>query len=164
MSKFIKNVLLALTIATSSTLAGNVIAAENTTSHFSKHHSDAKKRKGKNVHSNKPKTKKKVKSYDKEIQTGLASWYGKKFIGRKTASGERLNTSSLTAAHKHLPLGSIVKVTNVLTKDVVLVTINDRGPFIRGRILDLSPAAAKEIGLMNTGIAKVTMEVVQLPM
>jgi rare lipoprotein A len=91
-------------------------------------------------------------------QSGIASWYGPGFQGRKTASGERFNTHDMTAAHKTLPFGSIVKVTNQENGKSVVVKINDRGPFIRGRIIDLSHAAKEELGM--GGLADVIIEVI----
>lgn len=83
-------------------------------------------------------------------QTGFASWYGPGFHGKRTASGERFNQHALTAAHKTLPLGSKVKVTNLKTKKTVVVTINDRGPYSRGRIIDLSRGSARVLGIKGT--------------
>lgn len=80
-----------------------------------------------------------------------ASWYGGKFHGRKTASGERFNKFAYTAAHKTLPLGSLVKVTNLANNESVVVRINDRGPYVRGRDIDLSQAAARAIGINGVG-------------
>lgn len=91
-------------------------------------------------------------------QTGRASWYGRAFHGRKTASGERYNMEAMTAAHRTLPLGSYVRVSLAGTSKWVVVKINDRGPFARGRILDLSYAAAKILGVQHAGTAKVTIE------
>ena len=88
-------------------------------------------------------------------QTGKASWYGKKFHGRPTASGEIYNMYGKSAAHKTLPLGTYVKVTNLSNRKETIVRINDRGPFIKGRIIDLSYTAAKEIDLVGVGVAKV---------
>lgn len=82
---------------------------------------------------------------------GTASWYGPGFHGRKTASGERFNQHGLTAAHKTLPLGSRVKVTNLANGHSVIVRINDRGPYTRGRIIDLSRGAKNAIGMGSTG-------------
>ena len=79
-------------------------------------------------------------------QCGGASWYGPGFHGKKTASGERFNENAMTAAHKTLPLGTDVKVTNQRTGKSIKVTINDRGPFVKGRIIDLSKAAAARLG------------------
>ncbi len=84
---------------------------------------------------------------------GVASWYGPGFHGRTTANGERFNTNALTAAHRSLPFGSRVRVTNRATGRSVVVRINDRGPYSRGRIIDLSKAAARAIGM--SGLARV---------
>jgi rare lipoprotein A (peptidoglycan hydrolase) len=94
-----------------------------------------------------PKHNKKV--YSKNV--GKASWYGPGFHGRRTASGERFNQFGLTAAHKTLPLGTRVRVTNLATDESVVVRINDRGPYARGRIIDLSRGAAAAIGLKGVG-------------
>lgn len=88
-------------------------------------------------------------------QCGGASWYGPGFHGKKTASGERFNENAMTAAHKTLPLGTVVKVTNQRTGKSINVTINDRGPFVKGRIIDLSKAAAARLGTKNSGVGKV---------
>ena len=92
-------------------------------------------------------------------QEGLASWYGGKFQGRQTASGEIFDTNKFTAAHKSLPFGTIVKVTNLENGKTTVVRINDRGPFVPGRIIDLSRAAATVIGLTGKGVAKVRIRV-----
>ncbi len=89
---------------------------------------------------------------------GGASWYA---LTSKTASGERMNAANLTAAHRSLRFGTKVKVTNARNGKAVVVRINDRGPFIKGRVLDLSKAAAKNIGMINSGTAKVCYEVVK---
>ncbi len=81
-------------------------------------------------------------------QCGRASWYA---LNSKTASGERMNPAAMTAAHRSLPFGSRIRVTNQQNGRSVVVRINDRGPFIRGRILDLSKAAAKELGFIRSG-------------
>ena len=86
---------------------------------------------------------------------GLASYYGRKFDGRRTASGERYNMQALTAAHRALAFGSKVEVTNLKNGRKVQVRINDRGPFVEGRIIDLSYAAAKRIGMLSKGVVKV---------
>ncbi|WP_174769838.1 septal ring lytic transglycosylase RlpA family protein [Paraburkholderia hayleyella] len=91
-------------------------------------------------------------------QTGRASWYGKPFHGRRTANGERYDMHALTAAHRTLPLGSYVRVTNPSTQRAVVVRINDRGPYVGGRIIDLSYAAATVLGLRQVGTAKVRLE------
>ncbi|MDC7127412.1 MAG: septal ring lytic transglycosylase RlpA family protein [Spirochaetales bacterium] len=97
------------------------------------------------------------------FESGQASWYGGKFQGRKTANGEIFDTNKLTAAHKTLPFNTIVKVTNLKNNKVVQVRINDRGPFVEGRIIDLSRAAAEKIGMSRSGIANVKLEIVSLP-
>ncbi|MFM0285201.1 septal ring lytic transglycosylase RlpA family protein [Paraburkholderia megapolitana] len=91
-------------------------------------------------------------------QTGRASWYGPRFHGRRTASGERYNMHALTAAHRTLPMGSYVRVTNPTTTRSVIVRINDRGPYARGRVIDLSYAAALELDLQHAGTARVKIE------
>ncbi len=92
--------------------------------------------------------------------TGLASYYGRTFHGRRTASGERFNMHAMTAAHRHLKFGTRVNVTNLQNRRSVTVRINDRGPFARGRIIDLSYAAAKKIGMIHDGVVRVKIEVV----
>lgn len=89
--------------------------------------------------------------------TGIASYYGGKFHGRRTASGEIFDKNAMTAAHRSLPFGTKVKVTNLRNGRTVLVRVNDRGPHVRGRIIDLSHAAAKKIGLK--GVVRVKLEV-----
>lgn len=91
---------------------------------------------------------------------GIASWYGKFFQGRKTATGETYNMYELTAASKTLPLGSYAKVTNLKNKRWVLVRVNDRGPMVAGRIIDLSYRAASVLNLTEQGIQKVKVELV----
>ncbi len=88
----------------------------------------------------------------------VASWYGKRFHHRRTASGERFNMYKLTAAHKTLPLSSYALVTNLRNSKQVIVKINDRGPFIEGRTIDLSYAAAKKLGMLGQGIAPVSIK------
>ncbi|MGL5033186.1 MAG: septal ring lytic transglycosylase RlpA family protein, partial [Microcystaceae cyanobacterium] len=95
------------------------------------------------------------------VRSGIASWYGPGFHGRRTANGERYNQNSLTAAHKTLPFGTQVLVTNLHTGRSVMVRINDRGPFIRGRVIDLSAGAAKVIGVYGRGTAPVALEIVK---
>ena len=89
---------------------------------------------------------------------GEASWYGPGFQGKKTASGEIFDDSKLTAAHKTIPLGSKAKVTNLTNGKSVEVKINDRGPFIDGRMVDLSQAAAKALGMIDRGTARVQID------
>lgn len=91
-------------------------------------------------------------------QMGVASWYGPGFHGRKTASGEVFNQNRMTAAHKTLPLGTKVQVTDVGTGKSVQVTINDRGPYVKKRVIDLSKAAADRLGITRGGITTVTIE------
>ena len=86
-----------------------------------------------------------------EIGEGRASWYGAQFAGRRTASGERFDPEELTAAHRTLPFGSLVRVTHASTGKSVVVRINDRGPFHGNRVIDLSQAAAEEIGIRRAG-------------
>ncbi|MDT8406049.1 MAG: septal ring lytic transglycosylase RlpA family protein [Methylococcales bacterium] len=89
------------------------------------------------------------------VQTGIASYYGKRFAGRKTASGEPFNPAALTAAHKTWPLNSRVRVTRLSTRRSIEVVVNDRGPFVKGRIIDLSTAAARALGIKGLGKVKV---------
>jgi len=92
------------------------------------------------------------------VQTGIASWYGDHHQGRRTASGERFDMYALTAAHRSLPFGTILRVTNLKTGKAVVVRINDRGPYIGRRILDLSAAAGKALDLSKAGLARVRIE------
>ncbi len=96
-------------------------------------------------------------------QVGIASWYGEEFHGRRTSSGEIYNMYEMTAAHKSLPFGTKVLVVDLKTGRSVVVRINDRGPFIHGRIIDLSFAAAKKLGIVKKGIARVGIKIVQRP-
>jgi rare lipoprotein A len=102
-------------------------------------------------------------SFANESQTrtmvGEASWYGGKFHGRTTANGETYDMDGLTAAHRSLPFGSRVRVTNQATNESVVVRINDRGPFVGNRVIDLSRAAAKAVRLIGPGVAPVRLEV-----
>lgn len=91
--------------------------------------------------------------------TGIASWYGNQFHGRKTASGEVFNQYAMTAAHKHLPFGTTVKVIHVESGRSVTVRINDRGPFVKGRIIDLSKGAMQK--LRCDGVCKVKLEILK---
>jgi len=91
-------------------------------------------------------------------QCGGASWYGPGFHGKKAASGERFNQNAMTAAHKSLPFGTRVKVIDQRNGNAITVTINDRGPFIKGRIIDLSKAAATKLGFRNRGHTKVCIQ------
>ncbi len=94
---------------------------------------------------------------------GQASYYSSSLDGKKTASGELLDNSAYTASHKSLPFGTIVKVTMLKNGKSVVVRINDRGPFKRGRVIDLTQAAAKKIGLYRYGVAKVKLEILSKP-
>ena len=93
---------------------------------------------------------------------GLASWYGQKFHGRPTANGETYDMYGITAAHRELPLGTVVDVTHLGNGRKVRVRINDRGPFVRGRILDLSYGAARQLHMVNQGVAKVEIRIVSV--
>lgn len=93
----------------------------------------------------------------REIERGIGSWYGDGFQGRKTASGEMFDPNALTAAHRTLPFGTLVRVRNPATGQEVVVRINDRGPHIGGRVIDMSRAAATRIGLLRAGVAPVIL-------
>src|SRR5215813_11759709 len=99
----------------------------------------------------------------KKFQVGRASWYGRIFQNKKTASGEPYDMNDLTAAHRTLPLGSWVKVTNLKNDRSVMVRINDRGPVLRSRILDLSYGAAMILGLRDAGVGKVRLDIIETP-
>lgn len=92
------------------------------------------------------------------VQKGVASWYGPDFHGKKTSNGETYDMHAMTAAHKTLPLGVFVRVENLETGESAVVRVNDRGPFVRGRIIDLSYAAAKRLGVVQHGTARVRIE------
>ena len=93
-------------------------------------------------------------------QKGIASWYGKKFHGRKTANGEIYDMYAMTAAHKILPIGTLVQVHNLKNNKRIKVRINDRGPFIEGRIIDLSYTGAKKLGMLRSGTAPVEIKAI----
>ena len=95
-----------------------------------------------------------------DTASGIASWYGPDFHGKKTSNGETYNMNAMTAAHKTLPMNTMVRVTNLSSGAQTTVRINDRGPFVAGRIIDLSKAAATSIGMIGTGTARVKLEVV----
>jgi len=101
----------------------------------------------------------------KPIKTwvGNASWYGPGFNGRKTANGEIFSTEALTAAHPNLPFGSLVRVVNPRNGRFELVRINDRGPYQEGREIDVSYRVARKIGLINSGVSQVRLELMELP-
>ena len=94
------------------------------------------------------------------VQTGIASWYGIHWQGRKTASGVRFDIKKLTAAHRTLPLNTIVRVTNLLNGTSVEVLINDRGPYVGKRVIDLSEAAAKRLSMTKKGLVPVRIETI----
>ncbi len=93
-------------------------------------------------------------------ERGIASWYGGKFHGRATASGEIYDMEKISAAHKSLPFGALVRVDNLDNGQSLEVRINDRGPFVRGRIIDLSKAAARRLGMLEAGVARVRLSLV----
>lgn len=95
------------------------------------------------------------------VATGVASYYADKFHGRTTANGETFDMYALTAAHRTLPFGTKLKVTSLANNRSVLVRINDRGPFVNGRIIDLSLGAAKEIQMIQSGLAPVKLEIIK---
>ena len=97
------------------------------------------------------------------VETGLASWYGHPYHGRPAANGEIYDMEKMTAAHRTLPFDTLVRVTNLSNEKSVEVRINDRGPFVDGRIIDLSHAAARAIDMIGPGVAEVRMEVVRQP-
>ena len=106
----------------------------------------------------------KAKSGKKDFrQVGTASWYGPGFNGKKTASGKRFDQNKLTAAHRSLPLDTVVKVTNLDNGKAVKVEINDRGPYSGKRVIDLSRAAARKLDMTDDGTARVRIEVAELP-
>lgn len=110
----------------------------------------------------KKKKSKKIKYKGPRTFYAIASYYGRKFHGKKTASGEIFNMFDYTAAHKSLPFGTLIKVTNLKNHRAVIVRVNDRGPFVKGRDLDLSYAAAKSLGIISEGVAKVKVEIIRL--
>jgi len=107
----------------------------------------------------KAKSGKKIKH--KKVMTGVSSYYGKAFHGKLTANGEIFDMYGVTAAHKTLPLNTVVRVTNLDNSKSLIIRINDRGPYIDGRILDCSYGAAKKLGFIQQGTAKVKVEVIE---
>jgi rare lipoprotein A len=91
-------------------------------------------------------------------QTGVASWYGSNHHGKTTANGEAFDMEAMTAAHRNLPFGTVVRVTNPTRNRTIKVRINDRGPYVDGRIIDLSARAARELGIAQNGVAQVRIE------
>src|SRR5260370_17635953 len=106
-------------------------------------------------------TKSRVTKTLRWFEVGQASWYGLKFQGKKTANGEAFDMNGLTCAHRSLPLGSWVRVTNLKNRQSIFVRVNDRGPVPENRIVDLSYGAARAVGLSSTGIGKVKLEPVR---
>ena len=104
-------------------------------------------------------TKHRLKS--RPYQVGTASWYGEQFQGKETASGEPFDMRDFTAAHLTLPLGTFVKITNLRNGKVVVVRINDRGPVVEGRIIDVSYNAARALGFRQNGLQKVRLDLIQ---
>lgn len=100
-------------------------------------------------------------AHDRFEEVGLASWYGKPYHGRTTASGERYDMNELTAAHRTLPFGTVVEVRNLENGREVRVRITDRGPFVDGRIIDLSRAAARKIAMIDAGVVRVRIVAVR---
>jgi rare lipoprotein A len=100
----------------------------------------------------------------RDRMAGVASWYGEHWQGRKTASGKRFDVHKLTAAHRSLPLNTHVRVTNIENGKSVIVLINDRGPYVDGRVIDLSTAAARRLGMIKKGLVPVRIEIVDPPM
>ena len=96
-------------------------------------------------------------------ETGIASWYGPGFHGNRTANGEVYDMDGISAAHKTLPFGTIVRVVEIETGRSIVVRINDRGPFIDGRIIDLSKGAAEKLGIVEKGITRVGLRILHLP-
>ena len=111
----------------------------------------------------KPATKSKISRKSKPYQVGTASWYGSYFQGKETASGEAYDMYDFTAAHPTLPLGTYVKVTNVRNGRSVVVRVNDRGPVVDGRIIDVSYGAAQALGMKSRGIQQVRLDLVEQP-
>jgi rare lipoprotein A len=98
-----------------------------------------------------------------KVLYGKASYYAEKFHGRKTANGETFDMNALTAAHRSLPFGTICRVTNLSNQKTVNVKINDRGPFIEGRIIDLSKGAARSLDALQSGVIEVKIEILHMP-
>lgn len=97
----------------------------------------------------------------KHALRGKASWYGERFQGRSTASGEPFDMYAMTAAHRSLPFGTVVEVRHPKSERVVVVRVNDRGPFTKGRVIDLSYAAAQQLGMVRAGVVPVEVRVVR---
>ncbi len=104
-----------------------------------------------------------IESVRDDFQTGISSWYGPGFHGNQTANGEIFDQTKLTAAHRTLPLPSLIRVTNLETQKSLVLRVNDRGPYIDGRVLDVSHEAAKVLGFEKKGLAEVMIEVLGDP-
>jgi len=102
-------------------------------------------------------------SHGPYYETGIASWYGPGFDGNLTANGEVYDMHGISAAHKTLPFGTVVEVVELDTGNRLVVRINDRGPFVEGRIIDLSRGAAEELGIINKGITEVGLRIISWP-
>ncbi len=98
-----------------------------------------------------------------DTTTGIAAYYSNVFHGRRTASGERYNKNAYTAAHKRLPFGTRVRITNLENRKSVVLKINDRGPYKKNRIIDVSRRAARDLGFIRKGLTKVRLEVIEVP-
>lgn len=141
--------------------AALLLAANMTAAPVPDHPQVLSKTPSKAAKSVKPKGKAKApKLEEKPYQVGVASWYGKQFHGRTTASGEDFDMFELTAAHRQLPLGTYVKVTNLRNGKSVVVRVNDRGPYVAGRIMDLSYSAARMLSFRD-GVERVRLDVVK---
>lgn len=151
MTKLVRSLILALGFSSFSHAAMPVQVPINSLIDGIKNGDEQKKKKTKG---------KKIKAKVGTCISGIASWYGEPHHGRKTASGEVFNMYKMTAAHRTLPLGTMVKVTNTDNGKSVIVKINDRGPFIKNRILDLSYEAAKRLNMMNSGHIKVLVQII----
>ena len=125
--------------------------------------SEDKRKPGKNIYKVGGKTYKTMNSASGYREKGIASWYGKGFHNHRTSSGEHYNMYAKTAAHRTLPLNSYVKVTNLKSRRSVVVRINDRGPFHSNRLIDLSYAAARDIGMFPAGMTMVELQAVSAP-
>lgn len=111
-----------------------------------------------------PKRTTPVPGYEEQLQPaerGLASWYGEAYRGKTTASGEKFNPDKLTAAHRTLRFGTIAEVRNLQNNRTVVVQITDRGPFIKGRVIDLSEAAARQLGMIKAGVVPVEVRLLR---
>ena len=115
----------------------------------------------KSIRSEKAKPAKRTSAKSGKVQVGTASWYGKQFHGRQTASGDTYDMFQFTAAHRTLPLGTLVKVTNLRNGKWVIVKVNDRGPYVGHRVMDVSYGAAQMMGFRQRGIEKVKLEVIE---